>query len=102
MKSTTMYVPPAARPEYEDLHPLAQTIAQEETGANDETNGADETGANDETNRRCCKIAYDPLFKELHDYFWALCRGKKEYTTKRALEMTEEVIKANAGNYTAW
>ena len=79
------YLPPSKRPDYADLRDIVLS-----------------KNAPGETNGPCVKINYDPLFKEVHDYFWALCREKAESTTERALDLTAEVIKANAANYTAW
>ena len=46
------------------------------------------------------QISYEPLFKQVHEYFNALFAAK-EYSA-RGLELSAEVIDCNPANYTAW
>lgn len=45
-------------------------------------------------------IRYPPGFEEVHDYFRAI--QQKNEMSKRAIELTSDVIEHNSANYTAW
>lgn len=45
-------------------------------------------------------IRYPPGFEEVHGYFRAI--QQKNETSKRALQLTADVIQHNSANYTAW
>jgi len=74
----TTYVPFKDRPEYEDLSPIPQ----------------------DDGPYPICPITYTPEFTDTLNYFRAIIQ--KDERSRRALDITKEVIELNAANYTAW
>jgi len=72
------FIPFASRPEWADVTPLAQ----------------------DEGPAPAVRIAYTPQFEETMGYLRAVLAADER--SQRALELTEEVIELNAGNYTCW
>lgn len=73
------YVPFAKRPEWADVQPVPQ---------------------DDGPQGGVCAIAYSPQFRETMDYFRAVVKASE--VSDRALRLTDEVIRLNAANYTAW
>jgi len=73
------YVPFSARPEWQGVQPIPQ---------------------DDGPQGGVCAIAYSPQFRETMDYFRAVVKANE--LSQRALGLTNEVIRLNAANYTAW
>jgi len=72
------YVPFSKRPNWSDVTPIKQ----------------------DDGPNPICRIAYTDEFAEVMDYFRAILH--KDERSERTLELTEEAIKLNPANYTAW
>jgi len=77
-EETPNFIPFKDRPEWSDVTPIKA----------------------DEGPEPVCSIAYTPQFSETMDYFRAILQADER--SKRALDLTEEVVRLNAGNYTAW
>lgn len=72
------YIPFNKRPEWNDITPIPQ----------------------DDGPNPICRIAYTEQFSDVMSYFRAILQ--KDERSARALSLTDEVIRLNPANYTAW